>query len=282
MDTQSWLMLRILINRYNPKAGNALLKFLPEEEAAHVLKQDIHSTDIFPLLAQPKYILELMHYSWLQPIIEAYPHDFQSLLLGVLSHHQTSKLQLSSEKTPYSVSLPVKNFLIHQLYANFHNEHPLPLDYLPETDMTVLAKLSKNELVDMINFLGLHDLTAKIRGIVNKQHLENIYTSLTPKQLRYLKICLYQKEKLDSPPLDINPAEKNKDKLGSIIHQRGLARLGKALCGEHKDLVWYIVHILDRGRGKILQGYYQEQSIPKVTSILRTQVMHVMNFIKKE
>ena len=31
-------MLRVLINRYNPKAGNALLKFLPQEQQAAISK----------------------------------------------------------------------------------------------------------------------------------------------------------------------------------------------------------------------------------------------------
>ncbi|MBA3721037.1 MAG: hypothetical protein H0W88_01380 [Parachlamydiaceae bacterium] len=246
-----------------------------------VMNQDIQSSDLIPLLYQHQRVLETMHYSWIKPLVESFPVEVQPLIVGALAPAQSASLQKITNISPLSVSSVVKNFIVNRLYTLLEKEHHLPVEYLPTTELTPLTTWNKKELVHLIDFLGLHDLAAEIRNIVNKRHLENIYSCLTPKQLYYLKVCTYQKEKLVPPKLGINPAEKNCDRLKVLIHQRGLLRLGKALSGQHPDLFWYIVHTLDIGRGKILMNYYKSQPIPNVTPILKLQVTNVMNFLKK-
>lgn len=282
MEAQGWLMLRVLINRFNPGAGNALVKFLPQEEASRIASPDIRSVDIIPLLLRPKHIMDLLHYSWIQPLIEKYPEDMHPIFLGILTPRQVTGLRRIFPQTAYAVSPLVKNFLQFCLYSRLPDNHPLPIDYLPPSEFAKLLTYTKNEIVDLIDLLGLHDLAVKIRSIVNKQHLDHISSCLTPKQQHFLKICLYRKEPLAAPPFDINPADFRCETLKNLIHQRGLARFGKALCGEHPDFIWYIAHILDTGRGKVIQEYYKPDPIPKVTALLKSQVMNVMNFLKKE
>lgn len=78
-------MLRVLINRYNPKAGNALIKFLPEEEARAVINQNIRSTDLAPILQQPQKSLASMHYSWIQPIFQKFPESLKPTIVAALT-----------------------------------------------------------------------------------------------------------------------------------------------------------------------------------------------------
>jgi hypothetical protein len=281
MEARGWIMLRVLMNRYNPQTGNALLKLLPAEDLKAVMSQDIRSTDLTPLMLQPQKILTNMHYSWLKPLIDQFPSNLHPLFLGALTPVQSLYLQKKMEIKSTSLSEPVKNFILHQVYALLKDPQPLPIEYLPETELSPLAKWSKKDLVMLIDFLGLYDLAPEIRSIVNKRYLENIYSCLSSKQLYYLKICLYQKDKLVIPKLGINPAEKNCERLKSLLHQRGLIRLGKALCGQHPDLMWYVTHTLDIGRGTILARYYQAQMLTNITTILKLQVVNVMNFIKK-
>lgn len=282
MNSESWLMLKVLINRFNPKAGNSLLSFLPPEESRKVAEQSVQAINIMPLLTQSQTLIDQIHYSWLQPLIIKFPESLRPFILGSLSTRQSYKLGQALSIKPIKICKRVKSFFINLLYDSFRSDHPLPLEYLPETDFTWMAKASKNDIVKLIDFLGLYDLAAEIRKIVSKEHLDNLYSCLTPQELYYLKICLYQKDKLTTTSLGIKPREKNCEKLRSLLHSRGLVRLSNALSGEHKDLVWYIAHILDVGRGQQLLDLYKETPIPNVTGILRSQVFNVMNFLKKE
>ncbi|WP_068470717.1 hypothetical protein [Candidatus Protochlamydia phocaeensis] len=280
MDKRGWMMFKVFINRYNPKAGETLLKFLPEEDRRVALSQDILSSDLAPLLYQPHKLFERMHYSWIQPLLEQFPERLHPLVTAALTAEQVSGLTASPPLV--SVADPVRTFIINQLYTLLKADEHLPLEYLPEAEFSPLAKWDKNKLILLIDLLGLHDLASEVRHIVNKNHLKNIYSCLSSKQLYYLNVCLHQKETIIAPKLGIDPSKKDCKTLKRIVHRRGLLRLGKALCGQHPDLVWYIAHVLDIGRGKMLLKTYQSDSSPKVTPFLKTQVINLMNFLKSE
>ncbi|CUI15843.1 conserved hypothetical protein [Candidatus Protochlamydia naegleriophila] len=280
MDKRGWMMLRVFINCYNPKAGEALLKFLPQEEVQAVLSQDIRSTDLTPILYQPQKLLERMHYSWIEPLLGGFPEKLHPLVMAALTQEQISGL--NPVIAPSTLSNPVKTFIINQLYTLLKADEHLPYDYLPETDLSPLGTWSKARLTELIDFLGLHDLASEMRHIVDKNQLKNIYTSLSSKQFYYLKVCLHQKEILSVPKLGIDPSKRDSTKLKRIVHRRGLLRLGKALCGQHPDFVWYLAHTLDTGRGKLILNAYQPESVPQVTSFLKGQVLNLMNFLKSE
>ena len=280
MDSKGWMMLKVLINRFNPKAGDTLIKFLPQEETPSVTSQDIRSNDLLPLLYQSQRTLDKTHYSWLVPLITKFPEPLRPFVISSLLPEQQAGL--TQENTGTYVSPPVKNFLRNQLYRHLKANQHLPLEYIPETDFSPLLQWKKRELVRLIDFLGMHDLAFEIRGIVNKNYLKNLYSCLSPKELYYLKVCLHQKERLVSPKLGIDPTKQDCPRLRQVLHRRGLIRLGKALAGQHADLVWYIAHALDTGRGRLLLRYYQPHPIPNVTPILKQQVFNVITFMKKE
>jgi hypothetical protein len=277
MDKRGWMMLRVLINRYNPKAGNALLKFLPKEEAQAINSQEIRSTDLTPILQQPQKTLEKIHYSWIKPFLQNFPESLQPAIVATLTTEQIAGLRISS---PITLSEMAKTFLTQQLYQSLKIGEHCPIEYLPETELSPLLHLTKSQLVDLIDFLGLYDLAAEVRRIVNRDHLKNIYNCLTPKQLHYLKKCLHKKEQLITPKLGIDPTQQDCTKLKQIVHRRGLLRLGKALSGQHLDLIWNIAHTLDMGRGNILLKEYQSKEVPKVTEILKQQVLNIIDFLK--
>lgn len=277
MDKRGWMMLRVLVNRYNAKAGNALLRFLPESELKAVTALDIRSTDLAPMLQQPQKSLHHIHYSWIQPLLEQFPDQLKPVLIASLLPEQ--KRGFKTPSLP-AVSDLVKTFMLTQLYHLLKiNEH-FPIEYLPETELSPLANWSKSEIVNLIDFLGLYDLASEVRQIVNRDHLKNIYSCLTPQQLAYLKLCLHQKEQLTSPKLGIDPSKQDCERLKQVVHRRGLLRLSKALCGQHPDLVWHMTHTLDMGRGAILIKEYQPKALPKITQILKEQVLSLMNFLK--
>jgi len=134
----------------------------------------------------------------------------------------------------------------------------------------------------LIDLMGLHDLAPEARRIVNPNYLKNIYTCLTPKQFHYLKICLHRKEPIIAPKLGLDPAKIESAQLRQTLHRRGLVRLGRALSGQHPDLIWHIAHVLDRGRGALLLQAHRPHESSAITSILEQQVLQAMHFLNHE
>lgn len=277
MEKRSSMMLRVFINRYHPKAGNSLLKFLPENDAKAVMSQNISSTNLKPILQQSSKAIAEIHYSWLQPAIKKFPESLQPAVIAALTPKQIAGFKNTSRIELSDIG---REFILNQLYQKLGLGDHLPLDYLPTTEFTPMTGWTRGQFTELADFLGLHDLASEVRGIVNRNYLKNIYSCLTPKQLKYLKYCLTQREQLVSPKLGIDPTKEDCLKLKQMIHRRGLLRLGKALCGQHPDLIWHIAHILDMGRGNVLLREFQPKELTKVTTILKQQVLNLMNFLK--
>jgi len=276
MDNRGRMMLRVLINRYNPKAGNTLLKFLPEDEAKEIMNQNIYSSDLLPIL-HSRQSISTIHYSWIQPLLDNFPKSLHHTVISVLTNQQIAGLTRSP---PVPVSEVVKAFLCDKLYQYLNISDHLPVEYLPATELTPLSKWTKVKLVNLADFLGIYDLASEVRSIVNTNYLKNIYSCLSTKQFTFLKQCLNKKDQLASPKLGIDPTVKDCKKLKKVIHKRGLIRLGRALRGQHPDLLWHITHILDSTRGSIVANEYQPQETPKITKILRLQILTIIGFLE--
>lgn len=285
MDKKGWMILKILINHYHPKTPNMLIKYLPKEDAEVFLKQDLLVSDLRPIFEQPQKMIQKLHYSWLEPLILQLPQELRPVAISCLDEDQANGLQkLLSFKSKKQASPPIKTFLLHQIYTYLtekEQEH-LPLEYLPVTDLSPLGTWTKKQLTILIDFLGLHDLAVEIKQIVNKNYLKNLTSCLSSQQLYYLKVCLHQKDKLITPKLGLDPTKRDCTKLLQILHKRGLIRLGKALSGQHPDLVWHISHILDTGRGLFIMQQAKGDVLPQVVQALKNQVTNLINFLKKE
>lgn len=280
MNKRGAVILRVLMNRFNPKATERRLKDLPDALRQLIVSEAIDSKDLTPILQHPALTFSEIHYSWFSEPLKKFPKDLLPTALGSLGAMGANIF--SGVKPDPHVSLPTKQFLHNTLVRALKLDEHVPMDYLPECDFSPLLKWSKEELMNLVDFLGLHDLAYEVRHIVNRNHLKNIYTCLTPKQFYYLKQCLHQKDRIVSPKLMVDPAIVDKDKLKQALHKRGLFRLSKALCGIHPDFVWHLAHHLDTGRGNLLLKDYQLEAVPKMTSILKQQTINLMNFLKSE
>lgn len=277
MEKRGWMILRVLINRYNPKEEGALLKLLQDDAAEKIASQNIRSAELGPILEQPQKAIAKLHYSWIEPVFLKFPSSMLSIVASTLTREQMMGLHISN---PKPVPDPVKLFILEKLSQFLEVKEHLPPEYLPQTELSSLALATLQEINQLVEFLGLYDLSSEIRHIVDRNYLKSVYTCLSSKQFQYLKMCLHQKELLAVSKMGIDPAKQDGAKIQQLMVKRGLLRLGKALCGEHPDLVWHIARVLDKERGAILQKEYKAEPIVKVTTILRQQVLHVLNFLK--
>ena len=145
----------------------------------------------------------------------------------------------------------------------------------------MLVNLQKREIVDLIDFLGLYDLAEEVRRIVDTKRLQQIYETLTQKKHDFMRKCMQTREKLVTSKMNLDHWDGNHDKLNKILHHRGMVRLGYALSGAHPDLIWYVTHTLDTGRGQKLMEFINEKSVSGVTDSVTKQVLNVIQFFKE-
>lgn len=275
------IFFKVLLNRFHPTSGETILKSLPQVEAKEIFKQLLTSPDAAAAIGLAEELISRTHYSWLVPVIQKMPKELQGITVAALPEPQSSKLKhfLNLKHLPVSLAPSVKSFVLNQLYVQWRPQEALPLAYLPPSPLQALLQFSKHDLVELIDFLSLYDLSDAIRHIVDKKYLKKIYFYLDAHKQQFLRICLHKNEKITVPKLNIEKWDGNSESLKHLLHKRGLFRLGKTLCGQSPLFVWHLIHILDTGRGATLLSYYKEAEIPGITPILLQQILAVVNFL---
>lgn len=285
MNENTTTLLKVLINRFHSDSGASFLQKFPKNEAQEILRCNVISDTPTYFLNWENDLITIIHYSWLVPLIEQLNPDLQGAVIASLPEPQSSKLKaaLKVKSIPEGLSKPVKEFLLHQMLKKWDlPSNFIPFHYLPKSSLSPLLGCSKSEIVDLIDMLAMQDLAEALRHIVDKNNLKWIYQNLPKKHQQFLRVCLHQKEKISAPKLEIDKCKGDPKKLESILHLRGILRIGKALCGQDPLFAWYLTHILDTGRGAAIAKYYQEQAIPNITSHLVQQLLLAINFLKKK
>lgn len=277
------MMLRILLNKYHEGAAEGVLKNTAPNDIKSILNQDVKSNLPEAAFASPTEIIKRIHYSWFKPDLEKLPQKIANAAVSLLPEPQSSKLReaLQIQLPPPSFSTAVKKHLLRSFFKRICKKDVMPLDYLPPSPMTYLAKMEKGDLIKVIDYLGLYDLAEEFRHIVHKAQIENIYKCLSKRQHAFLRQCMHQKEKLVTQNLKLDRWDGDCAKLTKLLHHRGTVRLGYALSGQHPDLLWHISRILDSGRGEKLLSYYQKEEIGVVTKALLLQVKNVTEYLNK-
>lgn len=284
MQAKSWILMRILLNRFHPRAPKEFLNLLPQDDAKQILSQDVIISDIDPVFVKPQEFLKNIHYSWVAPYVQKLPMHMQELLISALPNPLAiglkKYLKISSPRVP--IPPRASAFFVKKVYDKIRQPDVLAPGFLPKGDLSVLLDLSRNELIVLVDFLGLYDLADDVSQIVDKKSLQIVYACLDNKKIQFVRMCLHQKSKFAAPKLDLQKWNGDCRVLMQILHQRGLYRLGKALSGSHPHFLWHLFHRLDTGRSAILKKHCASQASPGITSTLVQQVMNVMNFLKQK
>lgn len=284
MQDRKATFLRLLLNHYHKGPQESVLAPLPDEEAKAVSDLSVNLSNFDALLSTPLKVISKVHYSWLVDKIKEMPETSIVYLLGFLPPKQAEKIQsaLKIKGEIPTFSPLMKRFVLSRIANDLPFKDTLPFENIPDSELSKLSQLSKQEIVQLIDFLGLYDLTEEMHNIVDKKLLENINNALTAKKKAYVKKCLLSKEKLVTNRLNLEYWDGDPAKLSKLLHHRGMVRLGYALCAQDESLVWYITHTLDAGRGNKLLRYINDKEIPTVTKTLREQVLNVIAFFNKE
>lgn len=284
MNTSSAFVCKAFLERCEPEEKDALLHFLPEKEQLFLEKIPIGIYDPKKKELSLKKTLDQIHYSWFAPHLRTLPENDIRLFLSALSHEQGEGLKallLFTDHFPAlsdSADLYIQEVLMKKLVGK---EELLPLNLLPESPLNPLLDLNAQQLETLIRYLGLHDLAFEMRQIIETAKLKRIFSCLSKNEKDYLQSLLPQKESVILKRMHMQNWDGRRESLKTLIQQRGMQRLGKALYGEEPTLIWYVTHRLEIGIGQELLKACTKIEIAKAKQHLVNQVLKILAIINK-
>jgi hypothetical protein len=256
---------------------NELLRFLPAAVAEEVQRLPEAQTFDAATLFSPLQWSVRMHYSWFSDTIQTYPQKVKALFLGALTPLQAEGLRqtLSLAGLRPAASPFLRPFLMNILHKTLQEPDLLSEELLPPSALNCLLNLERKYLFHLADLLGLHDLAADLRQVVDKELLKKIEAVLTEEQVHFLHACSKQQLKWVPPKLGLLAWDGSKKQLNHLLHYRGLIRLAKAIIQEDPDFKWHLLHRLDTGRAKIIQKEFYQKQDPALVPYFKNQVLYV-------
>lgn len=151
---------------------------------------------------------------------------------------------------------------------------------LPSSALKVLLKIPESSLLILIDYLGLHDLAAETKQVVDKQILGKIENALNPSERKFLAYCTQQLILWVPPKFNLKNWNGDRNTLHNLLHARGITRLAKATITQDPNFRWHLVHRLDINRGKLLIDAYKAPIDRMLISYFQKQVLELLERLK--
>jgi hypothetical protein len=282
MDNTPEIVCHAFLNRCPPEQKEALIGYLSSEEALQFKSLQAPLGNPEKGFELPEELLTHVHFSWLAPILRALSETEIRLFLSSLSEMQVKGLKqqlLFSNHLP-TLSPLALTYLKTTLFEQIAPSDLLPPACLPTSKLNALLDFKPPHLQLLVDLLSMHDLAVEIRHIIDTVKLKRIYSLITPSQQSYLKTLSHKKEPVAFKKIGLNHWNGDTEALQSILIQRGMNRLAKALYGTHPSLIWYLTHRFDIEKGQMLQKLCTPLDHPRAATILTDQIVSLSESFK--
>lgn len=284
MDSCAWMVFNAFMHKLPQPEAKQLLDHLPIARQQTLAALPSPSQDPTAGFTPFSDLLGRIHFSWFTPYLRSLTENDIRLFISCLPDEQSRGLKKALFLTSALIPLSSmgKDFLQQRLLEKLLEDQTalLPPECIPDTPLFPLLELSFSELLRLIDLIGLHDLAVEIRQIIDTTKIKKIYSLLNEAQQNYLRTLTQSKEPVTFKRIAIQKWDGNPEELHSIIHQRGINRLAKALYEADESLTWYLSHRLDQERGAALLKLRTSLEHPKAYSVLANQILDAMNILK--
>jgi len=276
------ILFKMFLDKYDKE--KKLYKYLTESEAKKIkslpnFQKKVSTKDLFQ-----NSIIDSVHYSWFIPLLNIYSKKESIFFLMALKPSYRKSLAdiLGIKSFQENINNSAKEFLKNLLLRSLIKKEDflLPIECLFENKLNILLSLSKKELIKLINLLSIYDLKKELKYILEQKKMKQIFSFLKPEEKIFLKSIHNYAEPFSTQRLNIDKYLNDKDKMRNILHTCGLARLSTALSGESIDLIWYICHYLDIGRGNYIFKKCKKEKMKDVSNVITQQILKIINFLK--
>ena len=276
----------MLLQHYHKENKEELLSYLVNEEEKAVANQEMAlSTKVFfkGLELISKEDIKKIHYSWLAPEVSSYPEALKPYFLAIMPPYYKKGVSslLKIEAPASSLSLPVQRFFLQLLQTKLKQKGLIQEESVESEKLSILEELTKQQLVEVIDFFALHDLAEDVRHIVDKEKLRKIYQILDEKRRQYLRQCLHYKHPHLSKKIGLDHWNGDGDLLSHVLHRRGLKKFACVLSTEKKVFLDRLCYRLDTGRGNFLKEQVSKKVFKeKESAELTVLLLKLVNFLK--
>lgn len=274
MNQKAQAMLKALLSA--SEYYEELLRFLPAPLAAEIQTlEPAHRFSPATLLNAGEWA-QPIHYSWFAETIKEYPTAVKYLFLGALHKTQAKGIQQMLSLTDGEPQAPpfLRPFLLDILRKNLQEPELLSEPFLPPSPLNLLLNIERKYLFRVADLLGLHDLAADLRQVVDKALLNKVHAVLTEEERLFLNYCSKQPIKWVSPKMGLLAWDGSSKQLHHLLHYRGLIRVAKAIVQEDMSFRWHLLHKFDTGRAKIIQKELYRKQDQTLLPYFKNQVLH--------
>lgn len=261
MTPKSWMTVNALLNQYHAGAATEVFRYLPETEAKAAEDNTVTCRGLTDFISSPSTFVQRVHYSWLLHLIKDLDGYMQNLCISALPKQAGKRLRKLCGIKQEALPLPerLKAFVRRQLYRRLVEVPDLvPPAFIAESKMTVLLSLDKEQLLNIIDYLGIYDMVPQLRNNIDQRMVTRAYNALSPQKRDFLDQLLKRKKSAAAARSDLREVAQQPEQLMRWLHKGGVLKLARALHGEHGSLIWHLCHILDTGRAQLIQGYHEQ------------------------
>jgi hypothetical protein len=222
--------------------------------------------------------LSRIHFSWFDPIFRTFSENEVRLFLSALDSQQAKGLKKLLLFSNHAIELKpsARPFFEQTLWGKIANQEILPIECLGESPLNALLELEPPALMNLIDYLGIHDLAIEVKQIIETARLKQIYAALSADELAYLKTLQQRKEPLAFKRMELQTWDGKKSTLRTLLRQRGANRLAKALYQKEKSLLWRVSHKLEMEVGEQIMRLATPLEHARAQEILINQVTELL------
>jgi len=285
MKNSSLIVCGAFLKKQPPQKREALTSYLFEAERQELAALPSTLGDPTEDLPPISDRLAQFHPSWFASFLRTLSEKDIRLFLSCLHESQASQVQKILLFTGSRISLTkiATAYLQQILWRRITGDQPdlLPTSFLPQSSLSVLLDLEGEELLWLVDFLGLHDVSVEVRQIIDTTRLKAIYSVLSENEQNYLKMLLQSKEPVVFSRIGLSSWSGTPDDLRNLIRQRGLSRLGKSIYGQDPSFIWHVMHRMDADIALVLQRFCTPLDNLTAAKMLVSQVLELVAYLRQ-
>lgn len=243
-----------LLTHFHPDDFENFFKYFEEPERVALSKMNVIVAPLHLRLDNPQEIFHRIHYSWFIEALKKLPQNILESCLSLFSPRQQRGLyKLKLFKKPNkSTQCCLKGFYIQYLLKTIGYDTLCPRCILPPSENQFFLNFSKDQLIVLIQHLGILELANISKKVVDKKIIKQIEKMLTQSQKKLYNLAKMSSEPKAASVRDISKVIADKKTFAVFIEKRGIERFARGIVLEHPYFIWHIAHLLDKGRGEEL------------------------------
>lgn len=267
-------VLSSLLKRAPENVRSSYMKFLPESTVLEIQTEGVHKHPLKDISLNE--LLATIDESWYIETLSKFSKLDLAFYLSLFPEKKRVSLasKLSCDLPFYSLSKKLELFAANILFNElFPNELPLPLSYLPDSELSFLIQTSSEKLHKLCFYLGLFDISSELKSVINGSILKHIEKALFPDEINFCRELSEFRHILSLGQMGLSGWNEDSDALREVIFKRGLYRLSIGLSDANSDFIWYILHILNKESAHTLQKFPKASIDSKAVGIVLEQIL---------